>query len=73
MSHHLLRLSTRQRLTLDLKEGSMQSKTRAIVTVLIIGVMAGCSTGPVTKDEGDALLMSAQASRKECIYIDQQF
>jgi hypothetical protein len=46
--------------------GSMQSKTRAIVVmVLIIGLMAGCSTGSVTKDEGDALLNRSQASRQE--------
>jgi hypothetical protein len=44
--------------------GSMQSKTRAIVImVLIMGLMVGCSTGSVTKDEADALLKSAQASR----------
>jgi lipid-binding SYLF domain-containing protein len=54
--------------------GSMQSKTRAIVvTVLIIGLMAGCSTGSVTKEEGDALMKSAQTSRQEWNKIDPQF
>jgi len=52
----------------------MQSKTCVIVvTVLIIGLMAGCSTGSVTKDEGDALIKSAQASRQEWNKIDPQF
>jgi len=52
----------------------MQSKTWVIVvTVLIIGLMAGCSTGSVTKDEGDALIKSAQASRQEWNKIDPQF
>jgi hypothetical protein len=40
----------------------MQSKTRAIVMVVIMGLMVGSSTGSVTKDEGDALLKSSQAS-----------
>src|SRR4029434_6884951 len=54
--------------------GSMQSKSRAmVVTVLIIGLMGGCSTGSVTKDEGDALLKSSQASRQEWNKIDPQF
>jgi lipid-binding SYLF domain-containing protein len=53
---------------------SMQSKTRAIVvTVLIFGLMAGCSTGSVTKEEGDALLKSSQASRQEWNKVDPQF
>jgi len=51
----------------------MQSKTRAVVMVLIMGLMAGCSTGAVTKDEGDALLKSAQASRQEWNKVDPQF
>ena len=52
----------------------MQSKTYVIVvTVLIMGLMAGCSTGSVTKDEGDALIKSAQASRQEWNNIDPQF
>ena len=52
----------------------MRSKTHAIVvTVLIIGLMASCSTGSVSKDEGDALLKSAQASRQEWNRVDPQF
>jgi lipid-binding SYLF domain-containing protein len=51
----------------------MQSKTRAIVVmVLIMGLMAGCSTGSVTKDEGDALLKRSQASRQEWNKVDPQ-
>lgn len=54
--------------------GFMQSKTRAIVvTVVIMGLVVGCSTGSVTKDEGDALMKSAQASRQEWNKIDPQF
>jgi lipid-binding SYLF domain-containing protein len=53
--------------------GSMQSKTRAIVMVVIMGLMVGCSTGSVTKDEGDALLKSSQASRQEWNKEDPQF
>ena len=53
--------------------GSMQSKTRAIVVmVLIMGLMVGCSTGSVTKDEGDALLERSQASRQEWNKVDPQ-
>ena len=48
----------------------MQSKTRAIVMVVIMGLMAGCSTGSVTKEEGDTLMKSAQASRQEWNKID---
>ncbi|HEY7317457.1 MAG TPA: YSC84-related protein [Candidatus Binatia bacterium] len=52
----------------------MQSKARAVVLmVLVFGLMAGCSTGSVTKDEGDALLKSAQTSRQEWNNIDPQF
>ena len=54
--------------------GSMQSKTCAIVVmVLIMGLMAGCSTGSVTKDEGDALLKRSQTSRQEWNEVDPQF
>jgi lipid-binding SYLF domain-containing protein len=53
--------------------GSMQSKTRAIVVmVVIMGLMVGCSTGSVTKDEGDALFKKAQASRQEWNKVDPQ-
>jgi hypothetical protein len=52
----------------------MQLKTRAIVMiVLTMGLMAGCSTGSVTKEGGDALLKSSQASRQEWNKIDPQF
>ncbi len=52
----------------------MRSKTSAIVMfVLTTGLMAGCSTRSVTKDEGDALLKSAQASRQEWNKEDPQF
>jgi len=51
----------------------MTSKKRAIVVmVLVIGLMACCSTGSVTKDEGDALLKRAQASRQEWDKVDPQ-
>jgi lipid-binding SYLF domain-containing protein len=51
----------------------MTSKKRAIVVmVLVMGLMAGCSTGSVTKDEGDALLKRAQASRQEWDKVDPQ-
>jgi lipid-binding SYLF domain-containing protein len=53
--------------------GSMQSKTRAIVMVVIMGLMVGCSTGSVTKEEGDTLMKSAAASRQEWNKIDPQF
>ena len=53
--------------------GPMQSKTRAIVVmVLIMGLMAGCSTGSVTKEEGDVLLKRSQASRQEWNKMDPQ-
>ena len=52
----------------------MQPKTHAIVVmVVIMGLLVGCSTGSVTKDEGDALMKSAQASRQEWNKIDPQF
>ena len=54
--------------------GSCNQKTRAIVVmVLIMGLMAGCSTGSVTKDEGDALLKRSQTSRQEWNEVDPQF
>ena len=52
----------------------MTSKKRAIVVMaLAVGLMAGCSTGSVTKDEGDALFKMAQASRQEWNKVDPQF
>jgi lipid-binding SYLF domain-containing protein len=53
--------------------GSMQSKTRAIVVMVVfMGLMVGCSTGSVTKEEGDALLKRSQASRQEWNKVDPQ-
>ena len=52
----------------------MKSKTRSVVVmVLAMGLMAGCSTGSVTKEEGDALSKQAQASRQEWNKVDPQF
>jgi lipid-binding SYLF domain-containing protein len=54
--------------------GSMTSKKRAIVVMaLVMGLMAGCSTGSVSKEEGDALFKKAQASRQEWNKVDPQF
>src|SRR6267142_6344020 len=52
----------------------MTSKKRAIIVMaLIMGVMAGCSTGSVSKEEGDALFNKAQVSRQEWNEVDPQF
>jgi lipid-binding SYLF domain-containing protein len=51
----------------------MPSKTRGIVMVVIIGLMASCSTGSVPKEEGNELLKSAQAARQEWNKEDPQF
>ena len=52
----------------------MKSKTRSVVVmVLAVGLMAGCSTGSVSKEEGDALSKQAQASRQEWNKVDPQF
>ena len=52
----------------------MKSKTRSVVVmVLAMGLMAGCSTGSVSKEEGDALSKQAQASRQEWNKVDPQF
>jgi lipid-binding SYLF domain-containing protein len=54
--------------------GSMQSKTRAIVVmVVVMGLIVGCSPGSVTKEEGDTLLKRSQASRQEWNKVDPQF
>ena len=51
----------------------MLSKTRAIVVMtLAIGLMGGCSTGSITKEEGDTLFKQAQASRQEWNKVDPQ-
>ena len=52
----------------------MTSKKRTIVVIaLTMGLMAGCSTGSVTKEEGDALFKNAEASRQEWNKADSQF
>jgi lipid-binding SYLF domain-containing protein len=38
-----------------------------------MGLMAGCSTGSVSKEEGDALFNKAQVSRQEWNKVDPQF
>jgi lipid-binding SYLF domain-containing protein len=54
--------------------GSMASKNRTIVVMaLIMGLMAGCGTGSVTKEERDTLVKQAQASRQEWNKVDPQF
>jgi lipid-binding SYLF domain-containing protein len=51
----------------------MQSQTRAIVVmVLTVGLMAGCGTGSVSKEERDTLFKQAQASRQEWNKVDPQ-
>ena len=52
----------------------MKSKAPSVVVmILAMGLMAGCSTGSVTKEEGDSLMKRAQASRQEWNKIDPQF
>jgi lipid-binding SYLF domain-containing protein len=52
----------------------MTSKTcTGILIALILGLVAGCSTGSVPPAEGDALVKRAQASRQEWNKIDPQF
>jgi hypothetical protein len=52
----------------------MKSKTPSVVVMLLaMGLMVGCSTGSVTKEEGDALSKKAQASRQEWNKVDPQF
>jgi lipid-binding SYLF domain-containing protein len=51
----------------------MTSKKRAIVVMaLAVGLMAGCSTGSVSKEERDTLLKQAEASRQEWNTVDPQ-
>jgi lipid-binding SYLF domain-containing protein len=53
--------------------GSMISKKRAMVVMaLVVGLIAGCSTGSVTKEERDTLFKQAQASRQEWNKVDPQ-
>ena len=48
-------------------------KHAIVVMALVMGLVAGCSTGPVGKAEGDALMKNAQASRQEWNKVDPQF
>jgi lipid-binding SYLF domain-containing protein len=52
----------------------MTSRRHAIVMMaLITGLVAGCSTGSVSKEERDTLFKQAQASRQEWNKVDPQF
>ena len=48
-------------------------KHMIVVMALTMGLVAGCSTGSVSKEEGDALVKKAQASRQEWNKVDPQF
>ena len=48
-------------------------KHATIVIALVVGLVSGCSTGSVTKEEGDALVKRSQASRQEWNKVDPQF
>jgi lipid-binding SYLF domain-containing protein len=55
-------------------EGLMTLRKHMIVVMaLTMGLVAGCSTGSVSKDEGDALVKKSQASRQEWNKVDPQF
>ena len=52
----------------------MTSTRQAIIVMaLVIGLVAACSTGSVTKEERDTLFKEAQASRQEWNKVDPQF
>jgi lipid-binding SYLF domain-containing protein len=51
----------------------MTKKHAIVVMVLGMGLMAGCSTGSVSKEERDPLFKQAQASRQEWNKVDPQF
>ena len=52
----------------------MTSKKHAIIVLaLVMGLMGGCTTGSVSKEEGDTLFKQAQASRQEWNKVDPQF
>jgi hypothetical protein len=52
----------------------MTSKKHAIVVMpLVAGLVTGCSTWSIPKEEGDALMKRAQASRQEWNKVDPQF
>src|SRR5262245_30804669 len=44
-----------------------------VVIALIAALVTGCSTGSVSKEEGDTLMKTAQASRQEWNKVDPQF
>ena len=49
------------------------TKHAIIVLALVIGLVAGCTTGSVSKEERDTLFKQAQASRQEWNKVDPQF
>jgi lipid-binding SYLF domain-containing protein len=51
----------------------MTKKHAIVVMVLGMGLMAGCSTGSVSKEERDPLFKQAQSSRQEWNKVDPQF
>ena len=52
----------------------MTSKKHTIVVMaLAMGLVIGCSTGSVSKEETDTLMKQAQASRQEWNKVDPQF
>jgi lipid-binding SYLF domain-containing protein len=52
----------------------MIAEKRAIFLIaLIVCLIAGCSTGSVSKEERDTLIKQAQASRQEWNKVDPQF
>jgi hypothetical protein len=48
-------------------------KSAIVVMVLTVGLMAGCGTGSVSKEERDTLFKQAQASRQEWNKVDPAF
>jgi lipid-binding SYLF domain-containing protein len=46
---------------------------RAIVVMVLMSLVAGCSTGSASKEERDTLMKQAQASRQEWNKVDPQF
>jgi lipid-binding SYLF domain-containing protein len=61
-------------MTKEKGEGLMTLRKHMIVVMaLTMGLVAGCSTGSVSKEDGDALVKKAQASRQEWNKVDPQF
>jgi lipid-binding SYLF domain-containing protein len=48
-------------------------KRASFVMALIMGLIGGCSTGSVSKEERDTLVKQAQVSRQEWNKVDPQF